>query len=174
MENNKISPKWIIDLSIKDLESTPKDDLLNYLEILDEALVFIKYNIIKHNNHALILLNENRKLKVKKTRKQIKRILKNNKEEVREIQHPFKDDETYQLFNFIVEKWEYDKDQKWADIWNALHFSDIYIAPYKNDYKAYVIRRFQYTGKFQFDKLKKDNNRHKMCLDKLVNSFSEK
>lgn len=165
MENKKISPKWITDLSIKDLESTPKDELLNYLEILDEILVLIKLDIKKYKTHGLILLSEHRKLKVKKTRKQIKRILKNNKEEIREIQHPFKDDETYQLFNYIVEKWDYQNDIKYAYIFNFLEVN------FKSDFERYVRKRFDFKGLFNYSNANSIKNYN--TLEILKSSFIE-
>lgn len=165
MENKKINPKWVTDRSIKDLESTPKDELLNYLDILDEALVFIKLNIKKYKSQALILLNEHNKLKVKKTRKQIKRILKNNKEEVQEIQHPFKDDETHQLFNYIVEKWDYQNDIKYAYIFNFLDVN------FKSDFERYVRKRFNFKGLFKYNNATSQKNYN--ALEILKNSFME-
>ena len=97
-----------------------------------------------------------------------------NKKDNESIKHPFKDDNTLDLFNYIVDNWDYDKQQKWADIWNELNLSDHYIAPYQNEYKAYIIKRFNYTGKFQFDKVKKANNRHKEKLTELITEFSKK
>lgn len=96
------------------------------------------------------------------------------KEDESEIKHPFKNDETFYLFNYIVNNWNYDKQQKWADIWNAINDSDLYHAPYPNEYRSYIIKRFGYTGKFQFDKLKKSTNRNQIDLDNLIKSFSKK
>jgi hypothetical protein len=76
--------------------------------------------------------------------------------------HPFETTETLNLFNHLVENWVYNKQQKWADIWIEIHYSEDYKTPYQNDYKAYIINRFKYTGKFQFDKLKKETNRDRI------------
>lgn len=88
--------------------------------------------------------------------------------------HPFKDEKTFQLFNYIVEKWSYNRDQKWADIWNVIKESEKYKLPYQNEYEKYVRLRFKYTGKFQYDKIKKDDNRDNQSLLELIENFSKK
>jgi hypothetical protein len=90
------------------------------------------------------------------------------------IKHPFNDEKTLNLFNHLVENWDYDKQQKWSDIWIEIDFSENYKPPYKNDYRKYIIERFRYTGKFQFDKLKKETNRDRINLIKHIKDFSKK
>jgi len=87
---------------------------------------------------------------------------------------PFTDPKTHELFNYIVDNWDYDKQQKWADIWNVINDTEGYKAPYQNEYRKYVIERFKYTGKFQYDKPKKDGNRDKQKLLELIKEFSKK
>ena len=86
--------------------------------------------------------------------------------------HPFNDD-TFKIFEHLVEKWKYDKQQKWADIFIELDATD-YKMPYKNDYEAYVRKTYGYTGKFQYDKQKKETNRNRIALLELINNFSKK
>lgn len=87
---------------------------------------------------------------------------------------PFTDPKTHELFNYIVDGWSYDKGQKWADIWNLINDLENYTPPYKNEYQNYIITRFGYTGKFQYDKPKKDGNRDKQNLLELIENFSKK
>lgn len=87
---------------------------------------------------------------------------------------PFNDPKTHKLFNYIVNNWNYDKGQKWADIWNVINDLENYTPPYKNEYQNYIITRFGYTGKFQYDKPKKDGNRDKQNLLELIETFSKK
>jgi hypothetical protein len=109
--------------------------------------------------------------------RQIKKLLlskQNASKEVKETQTPFNDPKTYELFNYIVDNWDYHKGQKWADIWNELNYSSIYKAPYQNEYQKYIIQRFGYTGKFQYDKQKREGNRDKQTLLELIENFSKK
>tara|TARA_B100000508_G_scaffold141092_1_gene146446 strand:+ start:114466 stop:115254 length:789 start_codon:yes stop_codon:yes gene_type:complete len=87
---------------------------------------------------------------------------------------PFTDPKTHELFNYIVDNWDYEKGQKWADIWNIINVLEGYKAPFKNEYRKYVIQRFGYTGQFQFDKVKRDENRDKQILLELIKEFSKK
>jgi hypothetical protein len=86
---------------------------------------------------------------------------------------PFKDEKTNSLFEYIVKTWTYDKHQKWADIYNVLDEIG-YKMPFKNEYQDYIVRRFQYTGKFQYDKPKKDDNRDKQRLIQIIKDYSQK
>lgn len=89
-------------------------------------------------------------------------------------QTPFTDPKTHELFNYIVDNWNYNKGQKWADIWNVINDLENYKPPYKNEYQNYIIQRFGYTGKFQYDKVKRDGNRDKQNLLELIQMFSKK
>jgi hypothetical protein len=89
-------------------------------------------------------------------------------------EHPFKDDTTAELFEYIVTNWSYNKQQKWADIFITINDLDGYAIPYKNEYQVYIIQRFGYTGKFQYDKPKGATNRHKIELMELIKNFSKK
>lgn len=99
-----------------------------------------------------------------------------NNNETEPIQHPFKDDDTAKLFEYIVENWKYDKDQKWADIWNGINESANYKPPYQNEYQSYIIKRFKYTGRFQYSywKDKAPSNRNRNNLIDLIKNFSKK
>lgn len=89
-------------------------------------------------------------------------------------QTPFTDLKTYELFNYIVDNWNYDKGQKWADIWNAINDLEDHKPPFKNEYQNYIITMFGYTGKFQYEKVKRDENRDKQRLLELIKEFSKK
>lgn len=88
------------------------------------------------------------------------------------IEHPF-NDETFKIFEYLVKNWKYDKQQKWADIFIELD-SNSFTMPYKNYYEGYVRKTYSYTGKFQYDKIKKESNRHRIALQELINNFSKK
>lgn len=88
--------------------------------------------------------------------------------------NPFKGMQTSELFEYIVTNWSYTKQQKWANLLIAINDLDGYAIPYKNEYQSYIIRRFGYTGKFQYDKKAKDTNRHQIELMELIKTFSKK
>jgi hypothetical protein len=92
------------------------------------------------------------------------------------LTNPFKDEKTAELFEYIVQNWNYDKQQKWADIWNAINKSANYKAPYQNEYQSYIIKRFKYTGRFQYSywKDKAPPNRNQINLIDLIKNFSKK
>jgi mRNA-degrading endonuclease YafQ of YafQ-DinJ toxin-antitoxin module len=173
---------------IKDHENELKNDRPNGIGHLDfivnlsfitqnKYLGFLTYLDIKQielslRQCELKLLTEKRKKNLKKISKLVK---KANDKNDNSIQHPFKDPKTFELFNYIVDNWKYKADQKWADIFNAIKYNNNGKEPtYKNEYRAYIIKRFQYTGKFQFDYEKKSTNRHKQDLIKLIEEFSKK
>lgn len=87
--------------------------------------------------------------------------------------NPF-NEQTAELFEYIVKNWDYEKDQKWADIWIEINESDNYKAPYKNQYQTYIIKRFEYTGRYQYDKAKDPQNRNRIELIDLIKNFSKK
>ena len=90
------------------------------------------------------------------------------------LNHPFKDEDTFGFFNFIVEKWDYKYDQKWADIWNELNDSEKYKTPYKNAYEEYIRKEYNYYGKFQYEKRKKESNRNLISLKETILRFNKK
>lgn len=87
--------------------------------------------------------------------------------------NPF-NEQTAELFEYIVKNWDYEKDQKWADIWIEINESDNYKAPYQNQYQTYIIKRFEYTGRYQYDKAKDPQNRNRIKLIDLIKNFSKK
>jgi hypothetical protein len=89
---------------------------------------------------------------------------------------PFRDQKTAELFEYIETNWSYDKQQKWADIYNEINESGTYKIPYSGDYEKYIRKRFNYLGKFQYenDKRKKLDNKDRQSLIKLIREFSKK
>ena len=129
------------------------------------------HTILKHFDIAIIYFNPFYELAKSRMQeiKKLKRVIP------KPIEHPFKEEKTFELFNYIVDNWKYKANQKWADIFNAIKYNNNGKEPtYKNEYRAYIIKRFQYTGKFQFDYEKKSTNRHKQDLIKLIEKFSKK
>lgn len=90
------------------------------------------------------------------------------------IESPFNDVKTLDLFNYIVDNWSYNKGQKWADIWKEINNLENYKAPYKNDYQSYIIKRFGYTGKFQYEKVKRETNKDRIELLMHIFDFKKK
>lgn len=92
--------------------------------------------------------------------------------------NPFKDQQTAELFEYIVINWNYNKQQKWADIYNEINDSENYKKkiPYSGDYEKYIKKRFSYLGKFQYEELKrkKPDNRDRQTLIRLIREFSKK
>lgn len=64
-----------------------------------------------------------------------------------DIKHPFKDPETYDLFNYLVDNWDYKPDIKWAYIYNF--FDDPKI--YQNEYERYVKETQNFKGLFKYN-----------------------
>lgn len=92
-------------------------------------------------------------------------------EEITDTKHPFKDPKTLELFNYIVDNWNYDKNQKWADIYDLIKDLNDYEEPKQTNYKAYIIKRFGYTGKFQFGIMSKKND---IALYELLEEYSKR
>ena len=90
------------------------------------------------------------------------------------LKTPFKDQKTTDLFEYIINNWNYDKQQKWANICKAIEGTEIYKIPYRGDYEKYIRTRFSYVGKFQYDKANLDNNRNNIELLKHIEDFSKK
>jgi hypothetical protein len=129
------------------------------------------HTILKHFDIAIIYFNPFYELAKSRMQeiKKLKRVIP------KPIEHPFKEEKTFELFNYIVDNWKYKANQKWADIFNAIKYNNNGKEPtYKNEYRAYIIKRFQYTGKFQFDYEKKSTNRDKQDLIKVIEEFSKK
>lgn len=174
----KTSEKIITLLEFKkqDLVNVTEESLSGFIDQLKDARQ--EYKIIKiHAYKDYIKSNCDVKLvKIKNRIKEIKAILKERKAQinVNNIQpHPFKDNETFDFFKYIVKKWNYNYNQKWSDIWNELDYSEKYKAPYKNEYEAFIILSYNYTGKFQYDKVKKDDNKNKILLLEIIKEFSK-
>lgn len=64
-----------------------------------------------------------------------------------DIKHPFKDPDTYNLFNYIVDNWNYKPDIKWAYIYNFIDNPKIY----QNEYERYVRDTQDFKGLFKYN-----------------------
>ena len=87
--------------------------------------------------------------------------------------NPFKDKQTAELIEYIVNNWNYHKQQKWANISVAINSLNKGAIPYPGDYETYIRIKYRYTGKFQYDKYVNDN-RHLNDLLELIKNFSKK
>lgn len=65
----------------------------------------------------------------------------NESKEVKEIQTPFTDPKTHELFNYIVDKWNYDKDLKYAYIFNYL-VDTLDFTIIETDYEKYIRTKY--------------------------------
>lgn len=165
-DNTIILIKSMIDIILEDIE-TSKFRQIYILE--NETNVFIhKTPLINLYTSSLNQIELFEYLNL------ISQLIENFKPESKpDIKHPFKDSKTLELFNYIVDNWKYKANQKWADIFNEMNTAN-YLIPYKADYEMYVRDRFDYKKRFQYDKVKKPNNRNKKDLLKLIDNFSKK
>jgi hypothetical protein len=163
---------YVFDLIIKDLDN--HKTIEKKIKVLEQKIFFWNKEVLSNieimddkeiKDRLLPLLNNELKLLLSK---------KENPPPEPEPETPFTDPKTHELFNYIVDNWNYNKGQKWVDIWNVINDLENYKPPYKNEYQNYIIQRFGYTGKFQYDKVKRDGNRDKQNLMELIETFSKK
>ena len=88
----------------------------------------------------------------------------------------FKDEKTAELFEYIIDNWKYDKQQKWAEIFHVINETEKYKILYSGDYEKYIRQRFEYLGKFQYEKSRDKNrdNRDRQNLMNIIKEFSRK
>lgn len=155
------------------------DERNQYKILIDEKIELFQTNLIKVENKLNemyrfgLTLIEMDLFYIKQFIDEVKLKLKNQENKETTITNPF-NEKTAELFEYIIQNWNYYKDQKWADIWNEINESDNYKAPYQNEYRTYIIKRFEYTGRFQYDKVKDPQNRDRIELIKLIKNFSKK
>ncbi|WP_166386790.1 hypothetical protein [Polaribacter sp. 11A2H] len=173
-----IAIEHILNTNKEELTNKTEDFLSKYIKELNLAIeefeTIKRYAFRDHTRQN----SDFKILKIKSKIKEIEEIKDYKRVEIVEdnkpnLKHPFTNNETFKLFEFIVKKWNYSYNQKWADIWNELSFSDKYKAPFKNDYQAFIIKSYGYTGKFQYDKLKDTNNKNKKELIKIIEEFDK-
>lgn len=165
-DNTIILIKSMIDSILEDIETTK----FRQIDILpNETNVFI------HKTPLINLYTSKlNKIELFEYLNLISQVIENFEPESKtDIKHPFKDSKTLELFNYIVDNWKYKANQKWADIFTEMNTAN-YIIPYKEDYEMYVRDRFDYKKRFQYDKVKKPNNRNKIALLELIKNFSKK
>jgi hypothetical protein len=159
---------------VKDIEQRNQ-----YKILIDEKIELFQTNLTKVENKLNeiyrfgLTLIEMDLFYIKQFIDEVKLKLKNQENKETTITNPF-NEKTAELFEYIVENWNYDKQQKWADIWIEINESDNYKAPYQNEYQTYIIKRFEYTGRFQYDKAKDPKNRNRIELIDLIKNFSKK
>jgi hypothetical protein len=160
------------DIFVKNL-----DERNQYKILIDEKIELFQTNLTKVENKLNeiylfgLTLIEMDLYNIKEFIDEIKIRLENQENKV--TINPF-NEQTAELFEYIVKNWDYEKDQKWADIWNEINESDNYKAPYQNQYQTYIIKRFEYTGRYQYDKAKDPQNRNRIELIDLIKNFSKK
>lgn len=165
----------LLNIEKEELKNKTNDVLSEYIEELNLAKE--EFEVIKRyafRDHT----RQNSDFKILKIKSKIEEIKQLKEIKVKNytpnLTHPFANKETFELFKYIVTKWDYRYGQKWADIWNELNHSEKYKAPFKNDYQTFIISSYNYTGKFQYDKIKNDNNESKIQLLEIITEFSKK
>lgn len=63
------------------------------------------------------------------------------------INHPFEDDNMYELFKYIINNWEYDKDLKYAYIFNEIMPE----GHQPKEYEKFIRNNFKPIGKFNYN-----------------------
>lgn len=108
---------------------------------------YMEYSLLRYFSMKVMYINDFCVF-AKERIKEIDSILKkqNKNPETEDLKHPFKDDKTNDLFNYIIEKWKYDKDIKFAYIYNNFESK-----PYKNDYERFIRKRFSFKGLFNYN-----------------------
>jgi lipopolysaccharide export LptBFGC system permease protein LptF len=162
------------DIFVKNL-----DERNQYKILIDEKIELFQTNLTKVENKLNeiyrfgLTLIEMDLFYIKQFIDEVKLKLKNQENKETTITNPF-NEKTAELFEYIVKHWNYDKQQKWADIWIEINELVNYKAPYQNEYQTYIIKRFEYTGRFQYDKAKDPQNRNRIELINLIKKFSKK
>lgn len=164
------------DIFVKDIEQRNQ-----YKILIDEKIELFQTNLTKVENKLNeiyrfgLTLIEMDLFYIKQFIDEVKLKLKNQENKETTITNPFKDQKTADLFEYIINNWNYDKQQKWANICKAIEGTEIYKIPYRGDYEKYIRTRFSYVGKFQYDKASlNDNNRNNIELLKHIEDFSKK
>jgi hypothetical protein len=161
------------DIFVKDIEQRNQ-----YKILIDEKIELFQTNLTKVENKLNeiyrfgLTLIEMDLFYIKQFIDEVKLKLKNQENKETTITNPF-NEKTAELFEYIVQNWNYDKQQKWADIWVEINELVNYKAPYQNEYQTYIIKRFEYTGRFQYDKAKYPQNRNRIELIDLIKKFSK-
>lgn len=182
---------FIVEMNISELENLPIDELYEFKTQLNNVRRRIKTDRKRFDKKKSFYRDSGLRMNdLKEKIDEIKNIIK-KKEKLFKITnpeniniqsfidkqsktfYPFKNEDTSNLFKFIVDKWDYSFGQKWADIWNELHFSDDYTSPYKNEYQSFIIKNYNYTGKFQYDKIKKPENPNRIQLIKIIEEYKQ-
>lgn len=63
----------------------------------------------------------------------------------------FKSEKSNQIFDFIIENWNYIPDIKYSYLYNYFETEHLEYL-YKNEYERFIRTQFNFTGKFQYDK----------------------
>ncbi|TVR82020.1 MAG: hypothetical protein EA409_05625 [Saprospirales bacterium] len=166
----------ISNLSNAELKKIPEKDRFNdkmvYVKIPDKEAIF-------WNDYyrEFILLRSYKKLLEKKIEKYESPPLKIK--EPPNIDHPFPCNESKELFDYLIEKWEYKRDLKFAYISNFLRGhpfqrkeNDPKYEIKPTDYKRYIQKRFEFTSDIQTHNANSDT--HFNSLRRLYETFKAK
>lgn len=140
----------IMDLSFQELEAVPKKELSSYLKELKWNCKYVMAEKKRHTYSSNIQSNaESRIIDIEKQIESISEIL-NNKKITKNIQgtaHPFVNEEMFAIFNHIIENWDYDKDLKYAYIFNELMPE----SQTPGEYENYIRNNYKQIIKFNYN-----------------------
>lgn len=165
--------EYIVKMEFKQLESKSITELADYKIELKDVFRRLKTDRQGFDKRKSFYKNAGNKMndlmaqidKIKKIIKDKKRQQKINKGTKQVKSHPFIDDETLELFNYIVENWDYKYDLKFSYIFNEL-------IPGGNppgDYEKYVRTNVKMVGKFNYN-----NALSKKIIDELKGLIKKK
>lgn len=149
--HSEIQP--IMKLSIQELEMTSKEKLKKFLKDLKWNCKHVKAEKIRHTYSNNIQANaERRIIDIEMQMENISEVLEKkeiteNRALIQKTSHPFVDDEMLSTFNYIIKNWDYDKDLKYAYIYNELKPN----TPPCSKYEKYIRDNYKQIIKFNYN-----------------------
>jgi len=140
------------------IHKTPSINL--YISTLNEIELYEYLSILNELIENFKPENQNQSKDLKKTPHQS------------EMKHPFKDSETFELFNYILDKWSNTNDNKWGYIWEFFFTRGYGKITNKTEYESYIRTNHNFTkGKPNYDSCNSDK-RYKELIS-LYDEFKE-
>ncbi|MCG1035738.1 hypothetical protein [Polaribacter sargassicola] len=154
----------IMNLSVQELNTSSKKELLEHLKELKWNCKYVEAEKKRHTYSYNIQSNaERRIIDIEKQMEIINEIINQeetvkNKEINSSMTHPFENDKMLELFNYIIRNWDYNKDLKYAYIFNELMPENQPPGKYEN----YIRKNHKQIGKFNYN-----NANSKTVIDNL-------
>lgn len=105
--------EYLLDIEKKELTNKTEDVLSEYLKELNLAIeefeIIKRYAFRDHtkqNSDLKILTIKSKIQEIEKIKKEVYGKVKVINNQTSNLTHPFKDDETFELFKYIVKKWQ--------------------------------------------------------------------